>query len=455
MFIRTLLLLALSLPYLGPFVQAQTAGAAPQPAGAVTQSDPRLGKLPPELRDQGLALLNQGSEAERVRLVTSLLRAGAAKTMEFLLAVLESEPSAVVRGTIIGRLGQYSHPQVRLALQRHAAADPDAATAILALERLRGQQMQETRQLLDERLALARKNGDDKQLRLLAREHERWVSLARGTMLPTFMQVPPPQFSLKAEREPIRVLAFGDFGTGSPAQKQVAAAMLQYHRKSPFDFAVTLGDNFYSVGMASPSDPRWETWWDQLYDPLGIKFYASLGNHDWGSPDSPAAEVLYTGKSPSWRLPATYYTFTAGPVQFFALDTNEISEAQLLWLKDELARSTARWKVVYGHHPIYSAGQHQDSPRLIKQLLPALVDRADVFLAGHDHDLQHLKPEGRLHFFVSGGGGVAIRPITPGPRSLFAKSAHGFAVLEADAQRLSVKFIGTDLGQMYEYALTK
>jgi hypothetical protein len=99
-----------------------------------------------------------------------------------------------------------------------------------------------------------------------------------------------------------------------------------------------------------------------LYDPLGIKFYATLGNHDWGFADSPAAEILYTWKSPSWRMPAPYYTFTAGPMQFFAMDTNEVSEAQLLWLKDELAKSRARWKLVYGHHPIYSAGAHEDNP---------------------------------------------------------------------------------------------
>ena len=69
----------------------------------------------------------------------------------------------------------------------------------------------------------------------------------------------------------------------------------------------------------------------------------------------------------SWRMPAPYYTFTAGPVQFFAMDTNEVSEAQLLWLKDGLANSRARWKLVYGHHPIYSVGAHQDNARLIKQ----------------------------------------------------------------------------------------
>ena len=115
---------------------------------------------------------------------------------------------------------------------------------------------------------------------------------------------------------------------------------------------------------------------------------------------------------------------------------------------ETLDRSRATWKVVYGHHPIYSAGDHEDNEEKIAQLLPVLKDRADIYLAGHDHDMQHLEPEGRLHFFVAGTGGK-LRAITPGPRSLFARSARGFAVLDADAATLTVKFVEDDLTSPY------
>jgi hypothetical protein len=327
--------------------------------------------------------------------------------------------------------------------------------ARLALERLRIQKNLELRGLLMRRMELARNKGDDAGLRQLAQEQERWISLVRGTMLPSFMRVPPPVFALKAEDKPVRVLAFGDFGTGTENQKAVAAAMREFHKKSPFDFAVTLGDNFYSLGMESPTDPRWKTQWDDLYNPLGIKFYATMGNHDWGYADSPAAELLFARQSRSWQMPAPYYTFTAGPIQFFALDTNEVSEAQLIWLKEELDKSRARWKLVYGHHPIYSAGQHGNNVSLIARLLPVLKGRVDVYLAGHDHDLQHLKPEGALHFFVSGGGGAGIRIIKPGERSLFAKSSYGFSVLDVTATELKVTFISAASENLYEYTLHK
>ncbi|MPZ21478.1 MAG: hypothetical protein GEV06_26850 [Luteitalea sp.] len=70
---------------------------------------------------------------------------------------------------------------------------------------------------------------------------------------------------------------------------------------------------------------------------------------------SPLSEILYSEKSESWHFPARYYSFTAGAAQFFQLDTVDLSERELRWLDEELAKSTAPWKVVYGHYQIYSA----------------------------------------------------------------------------------------------------
>jgi len=68
--------------------------------------------------------------------------------------------------------------------------------------------------------------------------------------------------------------------------------------------------------------------------------------------------------------------------------------------------------------------------------------------------MQHLAPEGRLHFFIARSGGK-LRTIEPGPRSLFARSANGFAVIEADARTLTVTFVETDLTTPYTYTLTR
>jgi hypothetical protein len=436
-------------------VAALGAQTRPQPAPARPQAAAeRMQNLPAGMREQARAALAEPDEGKRGKLVEALIRANPAATLDFALALLEEDPSPVVRTEIFDELKKDMDPRVVPALERRLLRDPDPKIALASLEVLRRRAAQPLLDLLERRIGDVRAAGDAAQLRLLAAEQERWTSIARGGLLPTFMQQPPPVFAAAPPGAPVRVLAFGDFGTGATAQREVAAAMLAYHGRKPFSFAVTLGDNFYSTGMASPDDERWKTWWSDLYDPLKIPFYATLGNHDWGQPNSPAAEIVFTQRSPSWRMPAAYYTFTAGDAQFFALDTDVISDKQLLWLDGALAASTARWKIVYGHHPIYSEGAHEDNNIKIAQLLPVLRGRADIYLAGHDHDMQHLKPEGGLHFFVAGSGGQ-LRPIQPGPRSLFARSAHGFAVLEVLPSALAVAFVDVQGQELYRYEIAK
>jgi 3',5'-cyclic AMP phosphodiesterase CpdA len=60
------------------------------------------------------------------------------------------------------------------------------------------------------------------------------------------------------------------------------------------------------------------------------------------------------------------------------------------WLEKSLAESPARWKVVMGHHPIWSsAGSKFHQARMMRRLiLPALCRHADMYLAGHEHTLE-------------------------------------------------------------------
>jgi predicted phosphodiesterase len=238
----------------------------------------------------------------------------------------------------------------------------------------------------------------------------------------------------------------------------VAATLARYHRERPFDFGITIGDNYQDFGPDSWTDERWQKYWQRFYPALGIPFYAILGNHDWFSPDGPAAEILYSQKDPLWKLPAPYYTFTAGPVQFFAVNTPFMTEgrAQLMWLRKELQKSTARWKIVYGHYHIYSA--LGDNKELIEHLLPILKENhVDVYLCGHLHIFQHLQPEGGVHYFVNGSAGFEGRKPDPYDRPGFVdyEQRSGFTVLEGNQTSLKVAFVDQDGKQFYEYTLRK
>lgn len=377
----------------------------------------------------------------------------------FLLQQLKQDANETHRQLILtsGLSGEVKTPRntgVREELQKTlrdlALNDPSSAVSLEAARDYRRMQWGAQGALLDARIARAKQEGDAAGEAALAKEADQWLGWDEQVNLPNFMRTPPPVFRVAPQSKAIRAVAIGDFGTGNPAQFSLAKVMRKYHKEHPFDFGLTLGDNFYPRGITSPSDSKWHDYWEVPYGPMGIRFYASLGNHDYIDPDGPAGEIVYAQSSKTWAMPSTYYTYTAGPVQFFAIDTEEMSDTaryqrQIAWLDVELAKSKARWKVVYGHYQIYSATRG-DEQNLIQRLLPVLKGRVDVYLCGHDHNMQQLKTEGGVHFFLSGGGGASLYDfrLPDYAHTTYKAKTNGFTVLEANEKQMTIRLIGPD-----------
>ena len=54
---------------------------------------------------------------------------------------------------------------------------------------------------------------------------------------------------------------------------------------------------------------------------------------------------------------------------------------QLLWLKHALDASTARWKIIVAHHPLWSSGstKFEQAHVIRRELLPIICGRADAY----------------------------------------------------------------------------
>jgi tartrate-resistant acid phosphatase type 5 len=330
------------------------------------------------------------------------------------------------------------------------ATDPDLMLSYMESERKL--EVKRIRKMITERIAAARKAGDTKELETLAKADDRWLTVERGAAMPGFLRKPAPLFTVEDAAKPVRVVGMGDFGQGSAGQKAVAAEIVKMGAAEPFDFGITFGDNFYPAGMNGLDDPRWRDWWENLYGPLGVTFYPTMGNHEYYADDGAVAEILY--KSPTWKFPSPFYTFLAGPVQFFAVDTTEISEEQVLWLDQAITASSAHWKVVYGHHPIFAPEVTKKSGRYMAymqaRLWPLLRGRVDAYLCGHQHAMAHMASQDGVHFFMSGGGGGPLsRVAKKADGTLFAESNFGFLTLEADAATMKIAIFDTD-GKTYD-----
>jgi hypothetical protein len=203
------------------------------------------------------------------------------------------------------------------------------------------------------------------------------------------------------------------------------------------DFGVMLGDNIYPSGATQGADGRDddERFRDLLWAPYqgyreqdpDFVIYPVLGNHDWEtSREGAMRQVDYLEQSPLYHMDGIFYRARPAPdVELFAIDTTvmlagetvykdalddagvpqrsgevepevpwatpEGDEATMLeWLESALAQSDARWKIVIGHHPLWSSsGTKIEEEIVLRRILrPVLCRYADAYVAGHDHMLE-------------------------------------------------------------------
>jgi len=205
----------------------------------------------------------------------------------------------------------------------------------------------------------------------------------------------------------VRFIAFGDMGTGDRNQyalaKQMAAWQAEYH----YDIALMLGDNIYPDGNPALIPAKFEKPYAELLQ-RGVKFYAVLGNHDVKT--GREAQIKYTNFNMNGR---NYYSFVRGDglVEFFAIDSTNFDIEQGRWLERTLAASTAKWKIAYFHHPIYSSGRTHGSDLKLRAKLELLFVQYGVAAAfsGHDHIYERTKPQQGVQYFISGAGSGKLR----------------------------------------------
>jgi len=251
-------------------------------------------------------------------------------------------------------------------------------------------------------------------------------------------------------KDSLTFITMGDWGDvfDDTRQRQVSDQMAAYIPTIPVDFLVSVGDNFYEMGVDSDHDPQWKLSYLDIYNAtaFSLPWWVIAGNHDWYNTVGPQAQVDYYlhKKDNRWNFPALWYTNTwpvgnqtlqivfydaeslcetctiknieearskgeLKPEVLAAYNTHKdrlavLGATQWEWLNTTLATSTADWLIVVGHFPVFSGGEHGDQAELIERLKPLLDQyNVDAYLCGHDHNLQHLQSES-VNYFLSGGG---------------------------------------------------
>jgi 3',5'-cyclic AMP phosphodiesterase CpdA len=234
----------------------------------------------------------------------------------------------------------------------------------------------------------------------------------------------------------LHVLAVADTGSGNRHQMAVGQQMALVNQRQPVDLVLLAGDNVYPDGDPTQLDRAFVKPYQELLANK-VPFFAVLGNHDIRTRNG-EGQVAY----PAFGMGGRWYSLRRGPVEFFLLDTNVNAawQHQLPWLKGALARSTAPWKVVVGHHPLYSAGYYGDDEAGIARLTP-LFKRYGVqlYINGHDHNYERTRRINGTTYLTVGGGGAYLRPVLPNENTAYASSQYSFAGLNFEPKKLRLE----------------
>lgn len=268
-------------------------------------------------------------------------------------------------------------------------------------------------------------------------------------------------------------------------QKDVAKVMGELAEEIGIEFVAAAGDTHHWGGVQSVHDPLWMTNFETIYDHPELRedWHAILGNHEYQG--NTQAMIDYSDISRRWVMPDRYYTKTIVPeedeidefdtAKVFFIDTTPLidkyyeegdkypdvaaqdSTKQLRWLEEELAKSTEKFKIVIGHHPIYvSEKKRVDEQSLVEKLDPLLRKyNVDVYVAGHSHTFQHLTKAGaKVNYVVNGSGSLAREPIK-GPDTRFCSSDEGFSVISVGKNKLKMTFINYLGDAIHQFEIKK
>ncbi|MFN4185167.1 MAG: metallophosphoesterase [Hyphomonas sp.] len=221
----------------------------------------------------------------------------------------------------------------------------------------------------------------------------------------------------------------------------VAFAADEVCRTLGCDFATMLGDNVYPDGATLGADGisderRFHDMLDRPYGKLGegvenFTIYAMMGNHDWRvSREATVAQMEYFQQHPNFTMPDFFYRAVPagmeGFVEIFVIDTEmllastavhddkldsegreirtgkmeewddfvrpatEGEKRMVEWLGESLQASKAHWKIVIGHHAVWSGGgtKFEKAHSLRALYMNSVCKYADAYISGDDHMME-------------------------------------------------------------------
>ena len=254
----------------------------------------------------------------------------------------------------------------------------------------------------------------------------------------------------------VNILSLGDWGSASLGgyhlrnAESTAYAMKIYASEYNPKLILNTGDNFYYCGIQNTSDSQVNSDYVELFGNIGLPWYNALGNHDYGF--NPDAQLELNQTIPQWIMDARYYhrrvifnssdndgtnialniivldtnpcvndyrgddrakwdpcsiqyplcSPVAGECMFHENIINQSCKIQLDWFNTTLSNiPPTEWVFVIGHHKADEIDAED-----FQSLLGS--NRVNLYLNGHNHNLEHYSIDREAKYITTGAGGMVI-----------------------------------------------
>lgn len=260
-------------------------------------------------------------------------------------------------------------------------------------------------------------------------------------------------------------------------QKPIAKMMGIWAEKADIEFVAAPGDVHHFNGVKSVSDPLWMTNYELIYsDPsLMLDWFSTLGNHEYRG--NTTAVLDYRDVSRRWMIPSRYYSFereidkensvlflftdTTPLINKYRSDSTHYPDAckqdyhkQLNYIDSVLTHSKAKWKIVFGHHPVYAeTKKNADERKDMQERLDPILRRynVDFYINGHIHNFQHIKlQDSPVHYFTNSSASLS-RNVNKTEGTQFCSGDSGFAILSVSGEKLTIYFINKKGNIIYSF----
>lgn len=198
-------------------------------------------------------------------------------------------------------------------------------------------------------------------------------------------------FSTDDGNDSLSFVAIADVQSSSKEDFEKGAAVLSkaLEQNPNADFVANLGDFTNDI-----TNEEWNLY-DETFKELNRKITLApvAGNHDGLGVWHWFNNMFNLDTSESVQnLNGVNYSFDYGNAHFSVLNTNDllsVSNAQLLWLQNDLASTDRNWKIVFMHKSPYTLGKDGKWPDALylQKSLTEVLDQgnADIVFSGHDH----------------------------------------------------------------------